>query len=141
MAKKSLIIDAGFWIALADKKDAYHPKAVKTLKLIEDHQWITTWPVLTEASHYFIQWNDKEFLQFFHNLSLDICEIFPLESTHLPRIHHLLNKYRNLPMDLADASLVILAEELGAGDIVSTDQRDFQSYRWKTRLPFNNLMD
>lgn len=140
MAKTPLLIDAGFWIALADKKDDHHQKAVKILKTIEGHQWITTWPVLTEASHYFIQWNDKEFLRFFHNLSLDICEIFPLNSSHLPRIHQLLYKYQDLPMDLADASLVILAEELGIGNIVSTDKRDFQSYRWKNRLPFHNLM-
>lgn len=29
----------------------------------------------------------------------------------------------------ADASLVILAEHLGAGRILSTDQRDFNTYR------------
>jgi predicted nucleic acid-binding protein len=43
-------------------------------------------------------------------------------------------------MDLADASLVILAEELGKGDILSTDQRDFGVYRWKNRKPFKNLL-
>jgi predicted nucleic acid-binding protein len=43
-------------------------------------------------------------------------------------------------MDLADASLVILAEELGTGDILSTDQRDFGAYRWKSRKPFRNLL-
>jgi uncharacterized protein len=44
-------------------------------------------------------------------------------------------------MDLADASLVILAEELGSGRILSTDQRDFRTYRWKTRKPFQNLLE
>jgi hypothetical protein len=44
-------------------------------------------------------------------------------------------------MDLADASLVLLAEELGSGRIVSTDQRDFNAYRWKHREPFENLLD
>jgi predicted nucleic acid-binding protein len=43
-------------------------------------------------------------------------------------------------MDLADASLVILAEEQGAGEILSTDQRDFGIYRWKNRKPFRNLL-
>lgn len=135
-----VIIDTGFWIALADRSDAFHGRAVKALKTIQNRRWITTWPVLTEASHYFIQWNDKEFLQFFKNLSLEICEIFPLTSHHLTRIYDLIEKYRDLPMDLADASLVILAEEIGNGDIVSTDLRDFISYRWKNRHPFNNLI-
>jgi predicted nucleic acid-binding protein len=49
-------------------------------------------------------------------------------------------KYRDLPMDLADASLVILAEELGHGRILSTDTRDYRTYRWKNRKPFQNLL-
>jgi uncharacterized protein len=43
-------------------------------------------------------------------------------------------------MDLADASLVILAEHLGDGRILSTDERDFKTYRWKNRKPFKNLL-
>ena len=52
----------------------------------------------------------------------------------------LMEKYRNLPMDIADASLVIAAEDLHVGDILSTDLRDFQAYRWKNHHPFNNLL-
>jgi predicted nucleic acid-binding protein len=48
--------------------------------------------------------------------------------------------YRDLPMDVADASLVILAEHVGSGRILSTDIRDFNSYRWKNRKPFKNLL-
>jgi predicted nucleic acid-binding protein len=51
-----------------------------------------------------------------------------------------MERYRNLPMDLADASLVVLAEHLGSGRIFSTDRRDFGSYRWKNRKPFQNLL-
>ena len=41
---------------------------------------------------------------------------------------------------LADASLVLLAEEHGEGRIVSTDERDFHAYRWKNQHPFRNLL-
>lgn len=51
-----------------------------------------------------------------------------------------MERYQDLPMDFADASLVILAEELGTGRILSTDERDFQTYRWKNRKPFKNLL-
>jgi len=44
-------------------------------------------------------------------------------------------------MDLANGSLVVLAEGIGHGRIVSTDQRDFNSYRWKNREPFRNLLN
>jgi uncharacterized protein len=49
-------------------------------------------------------------------------------------------KYQDLPMDLADASLVILAEHLGHGRIFSVDRRDFNTYRWKNTQPFENLL-
>jgi uncharacterized protein len=52
----------------------------------------------------------------------------------------LMKKYDDLPMDLADASLVILAEELGHGRILSTDMRDFKIYRLKNHKPFQNLL-
>ena len=67
-------------------------------------------------------------------------DVFQLEKSHLPRVLTLMEKYAALPMDLADASLVILAEESGRGDIFSTDTRDFQTYRWKNRKPFRNLL-
>lgn len=43
-------------------------------------------------------------------------------------------------MDLADASLVMAAEKIGQGNILSTDRRDFDTYRWKNRKPFHNLL-
>jgi uncharacterized protein len=49
-----------------------------------------------------------------------------------------MTQYADLPMDLADASLVLLAEELGHGRIVSTDRRDFHTYRWKNHQSFTN---
>lgn len=66
--------------------------------------------------------------------------VFTMTSAHLPRIATLMDQYRDLPMDLADASLVLLAEELGEGRIVSTDERDFHAYRWKNQHPFSNLL-
>ncbi len=66
--------------------------------------------------------------------------IFSLSEVHLPRLEQLMIKYADLPMDLADGSLVLLAEHLGHGRIVSTDRRDFHAYRWKNRHPFTNLL-
>ncbi len=63
-----------------------------------------------------------------------------MDERHFPRAAELMAQYAGLPMDLADASLVILAEHLGHGRIVSTDQRDFNTYRWKNQHPFTNLL-
>jgi predicted nucleic acid-binding protein len=68
-------------------------------------------------------------------------QLFELSPTHFPRMRALMEKYRDLPMDLAEASLVVLAEETASGRILSTDRRDFGAYRWKNRRPFKNLLD
>lgn len=44
------------------------------------------------------------------------------------------------PEDLSERYKEVLAEELGHGRILTTDQRDFGAYRWKSRAPFENLL-
>ena len=62
-------------------------------------------------------------------------------ASQLARIPTLMRRYAELPMNLADASLVLLAEHLDHGRILSTDERDFSTYRWKSRRPFQNLLN
>ena len=40
-----------------------------------------------------------------------------------------MDRYEDLPMDFADATLVVLAEELDTRDVLTTDRRDFGVYR------------
>ncbi|MFM7903933.1 MAG: DNA-binding protein, partial [Microcystis sp.] len=50
-----------------------------------------------------------------------------------------MERYEDIPMDLADASLVVLAENLGHGRILTSDRRDFSIYRWQDNHTFQNL--
>lgn len=132
--RNTLIIDTGFLVALFSNKDRFHETALSLRPKIDNKVWVTTWPVITEACH---------LLQSPQLLSLcerKILNLFELRLEHFSRIQVLMTKYKDLPMDLADASLVILAEELGHGDIVSTDNRDFKTYRFKNHSPFRNLL-
>src|SRR6185436_15658513 len=102
----------------------------------------TTWPVIAETSHFFIQkGNTQAAIMLINILENGLLELFHIEKKHYSIIRTLMLKYNGLPMDLADASLVILADELNSGDIVSTDQRDFKTYRWKNHRPFRNLLE
>jgi uncharacterized protein len=74
------------------------------------------------------------------NLAAGASEVFHLQEMHLVRMIELLENYADLPMDMADASLVILAEHLGHGRILSSDRRDFNVYRWRNAQPFENLL-
>jgi predicted nucleic acid-binding protein len=96
---------------------------------------------LTETCHLLVhRLSEGAAIAFIRSGTLGAFQIFALDHSHLPRVEQLMTKYQDLPMDLADASQVILAEELGSGRILSTDKREFGAYRWKNRKPFRNLL-
>ena len=135
-------IDTGYIYALLDPKDAWHARAAALSNTAVDEGWITTWPVLTEASHLLTQRLGTEFAA---GLMDDVADgsiaLWEPPADGASRMAVLMRKYAQLPMDLADASLVLLAEHLGHGQILSTDLRDFKTYRWKRRKPFRNLLE
>jgi predicted nucleic acid-binding protein len=135
-----ILADTGFWLALANRRDRYHSQARGALARIRE-PLLTTWPVLTETSHLLVARLGSEALfKFVESATRGAFELFELHRRHFPRMLALMQKYHELPMDLADASLVVAAEEIGSGRILSTDRRDFGAYRWKTRRPFKNLL-
>jgi hypothetical protein len=135
-----IIADTGFWLALANRKDRHHKQCTKALSSINE-RLITTWPVMTETCHMLVtRLGTRAALTFVDSAARGAFELFELTTAHLPRVHELMKQYEQLPMDLADASLVLLAEELDSGRILSTDQRDFGAYRFKNRKPFQNLL-
>lgn len=50
--KNSLIVDSGFFIALANAKDRDHILAKRLLPKIQGRPWISTWPVITEVAYF-----------------------------------------------------------------------------------------
>lgn len=141
LSNKYLIIDSGFFVALGNTRDQYHKKAVKILDNLPKRQWITTWPVLTEVCHLLLNVAPDKIFPFLQNLEKGAFTVFSISETDYLTLSTLMFQYRDLPMDLADASLVLLANHLKQGDILSTDCRDFKTYRWKNHLPFNNLFE
>lgn len=135
-----IIADTGFWLALLNKGDRHHQAAAAALKTLNE-PLISTWPVLTETCHLLNSRLGSHAQQrFITSLEQGICQLFELGEQHLSRISQLTENHQDLPMDLADASLVVLAEQLGDGRILSTDNRDFGAYRWKNTKPFENLL-
>jgi hypothetical protein len=135
-----VIVDTGFWLALVDKKDTYHEAAKQALKKYNE-PLITTWCVITETCYLLLPRKGvKTQVAFINSLYQGLFTVFNLEPEHGLKIAQLMEKYADLPMDLADASLVILAEHLGHGRIFSGDRRDFNTYRWKENYPFENLL-
>lgn len=136
-----IITDSGFWVALVNPDDKHHKIAVDTLATINE-PLITTCPVLTEVCHLLLKRSGKmSMLAFIEIYQQDAFAVFQIDTLqHKQRIFALMRQYADLPMDFADASLVLLAEHLGNGRILSTDKRDFHTYRWKNTQPFSNLL-
>ncbi len=134
---KSTLIDAGPLIALFDKDDKYHRK-VRGFLSHGDTALITTWPVITETCHMldFSAEAQLDFLEWTYRGGLRIHE---LGKPDLERMISLIRKYRDRPMDLADASLVVTSEVLGIKQIISID-RDFEIYRRADKKPIDNIL-
>ncbi len=91
--------------------------------------------VLTEATHLLgrVHGGRRACLDFF---LAGGAVLVPLIPTSLRRCRELLELYEDLPMDFADATLVVLAEDLGTDLVFTTDRRDFGLYRIGGRRRF-----
>ncbi|MEL6353768.1 MAG: VapC toxin family PIN domain ribonuclease [Cyanobacteria bacterium J06627_28] len=112
-----------------------------SVQTYENEPLITTWPVMTETCYLLLVRKGVQVqLKFIANYRQKLFQVFDLPKNKGERLSQLMQQYADLPMDLADASLVILAEHLGEGRIFSVDQRDFNTYRWNNTHPFQNLL-
>lgn len=136
-----VIADTGYWLALANRKDAYHRRAVEALAALGQERLIVTWPVMTETCYLLLdRLGPIAQARFLASHGAGAFEIADPEIHPPDRLVPLMEQYEALPMDLADATLVLLAEWLGHGRILTSDRRDFGAYRWKHRHPFENLL-
>jgi len=135
--RNSIIIDTGFLLALFVRDDSLHQKAKKISKKYNEAEWITTWPVLTELFH--MTPSDIR-LRILKAQQKGLFRLYSLEEKHLSKTLNFVEKYIDQDVDLADISLIILAEYLGHGKILSCDQRDFSILRWNQKEHFQNLL-
>ena len=137
-----LITDSGYWIALFNHTDALHPAAARASERHSQHRFAITQAVITEATHMLWRRGYGRLIEpFLDMLGGEIIQIWNPTQSQMGRTIQLMRKYRDLPMDYADASLVLLAEHLGHGRILTTDQRDFGTYRWKNHYPFESVLE
>lgn len=88
----------------------------------------TVWPAITEAM-YLLGFSFAAQDALWRFLGPDALNILSLDSADLPRMRELMRKYRDLPMDLADAALVRVAEREKISRIFTIDRKDFEIYR------------
>jgi predicted nucleic acid-binding protein len=135
-----ILADTGFFYALLDRDDAWHVRCREAAVGLKEGL-ITTWPVLAEAVHLIGRWlGIAPAIALMEEVAAGEVRVWELTLESRAKLPNLMRRYADLPMDLADGSLVLLAEHLGHGRILTTDQRDFRTYRWKARRPFESLL-
>jgi predicted nucleic acid-binding protein len=134
---RAVLVDAGPLVALLDRSDAHHGEVVATLRKIQD-PLLSVWPVLVEAMYLLsFSWQAQKSL--WEIFETGTVQLLPLEEEDIAPIKNLMEKYRDLPMDLADAALVRVAEREGLRRVLTLDQRDFNVYRLPRKGRFTLL--
>lgn len=129
-----LLLDTGAFVALVDRSETAHDDCVAALE-----RWtgpvVTTEAVLTETL-YLVgpEWKaQKVALEF---ILRGAFQLVPSSHASLRRVAALMEKYRNVPLDFADATLVALGEELETDLVFTLDRRGFSTYRLGRRKAF-----
>jgi hypothetical protein len=127
--RNTVVVDSGPLIALFHREDVWHGPVVTFLREHPRLRLLATWAVLHETSAVlgsrvgkqaevdFLTWVDRGGLT-----------VESQEASAIHGIRTLVEKYRDLPFDFADASVAVLAAELGIEQVLTLD-RDFDIYR------------
>ena len=131
-----VIVDAGPLIGWFDAGDAYH-ELVKGFFDQYSGELLSTWPVLGEVCHLLPEHMVAGFLRWVGRGGVTVVDV-PVSA--LPGLADRIDKYADLPMDLADSSLIWLAESLGVLDVLTIDRRDFGIYRTVRGQALRNVL-
>lgn len=127
MRNEQVIVDAGPLVAILNRRDSQHAACHKQgLEL--PRPFITTWPVITEAA-WLLRNTAGGVSGLLRMISEGLVVCSPLSPEAAAWIDEFMQKYADQKPQLADASLMYLAEMEGIDSIFSLDRRDFQVYR------------
>lgn len=123
----AVLVDAGPLVALIDRSDPHHQACAAALQSITD-PLVSVWPVVTEAMYLLaFSWRAQDAL--WDLVASQELTLAAFDYSDAPRVRDLMHKYRDLPMDLADAALVRIAERDRLRRVFTLDRRHFALYR------------
>jgi len=119
----SVLVDAGFIVALLSRRDSYHGWAAATAERFPP-PWVTCESALSEAFH-LLGANAAALRALLRRRAA--AAPFDLDD-HLETVLKFMQKYHDVPASLADASIVRMTEMLAEPMLLTTDT-DFRIYR------------
>lgn len=135
MNRQRVLIDTGPVVAILSEADQHHDRCVTAIADLSP-PLLTSWPVVTEA-----QWllrHDADAVDgLFRAVESGLLVLLPMDERAMPWLAAFLRRYPKLEPDLADASLVYLAEREDISTVFTLDQRDFSVFRFGRNRRFN----
>ena len=131
------LIDTGAILALLDRNDRWHracANAFRQLRL----PLLTSEAVLTELFH-LLGDQRSEMEAAWKFVRSGALALGTIQDTELPHLHNLMSRYRDRPMDFANATLVYLAKRESLSAILTVDQADFATYCIEGKRQFRIL--
>ncbi len=137
MKNERVIVDAGPLVAILNRLDSQHDACHKQgLEL--PRPFITTWPVIAEAA-WLLRNTSGGVSGLLRMVSEGLLDCFPLGPDSAAWMDSFLKKYADQSPQLADASLMYVAEKENVNVIFTLDRRDFSIYRLSDSRPLELL--
>src|SRR6476660_8143803 len=130
----AVLVDTGPLVAILRAEDQYHDLCVRTLTQIRD-PLLSCWPVITEAA-WLLRRHPRAVEKLLRGSAGSFLELAHLSGAEAVPIAEILNRYAGLRPQLADATLVYLAERENVHTIFTLDRRDFSVYRTARKRAF-----
>jgi len=124
---RRVLVDTGPLVAIMSRTDQHHKTCVEALHDLPGPLF-SCWPVITEAA-WLLRGHRGAVPQLLGSISEGFLELLPIQSAEAVEIGKLMDKYRNIRPQLADAALVYLAERDGFDTIFTLHRRDFSVYQ------------
>ena len=117
------LCDSGPLVALIDADDPYHEQCAEASATLPASPMVTTWPCLPEAMYFLYRAGGLEAQNRLWSFITDGGLVVYLPAhDEWQRIKELVNQYADMPLDIADASLISAAERLNNRRLFSIDQ-------------------
>ena len=124
---RRVLVDTGPLVAILSPADQHHKTCVEALDGLPGPLF-SCWPVITEAA-WLLRGHKGAVQQLLDSISRGFLELLSIQGSEAAEIGKLMEKYRNIRPQLADAALVYLAERDGFDVIFTLDRRDFSVYQ------------
>jgi uncharacterized protein len=132
-----VLVDTGPLVAILSREDQYHDVCVQALRDMPG-PLLSCWPVITEAA-WLLRGSPRAVQQLLRSIDGGFLELLPVAGAEAEAVAALMRRYEDIRPQLADATLVYLANRERIDTIFTLDRRDFSTYRTGRKRTFRVL--